>query len=85
MLNLKVNDPLNTLTGHTVGRCDLLDWAGHFPPNINVYATSNFLTSSLVLDIVFGMKLFAIKLSLRIFVFYLKYFNNIANNTRESM
>ena len=30
------------------------------------------------------MKLFAIKFSLGIFVFYLEYFNNIANTTRES-
>ena len=30
------------------------------------------------------MKLFAIRLSLGIFVFYLEYFNNIANITRES-
>ena len=29
------------------------------------------------------MKLFAIKLSLEIFVLYLKHFNNIANNTTE--
>ena len=70
--------------GHAVGRCDLLYRARHFLPDINVYAISNFLTSSLVLDIFFCMKLFAIKFTLRIFVFYLKYFNNIANNTRES-
>ena len=30
------------------------------------------------------MKLFAIKFCLEIFVSYLEYFNNIANNTRES-
>ena len=36
-----------------------------------------------MLDIFFGMKLFAIKFSLGIFVLYLKHFNNIANNTRE--
>ena len=30
------------------------------------------------------MKLFVIKFSLGIFVLYLKYFNNIANNTTES-
>ena len=74
---------LNSLTGHTVGRCDLPDRAGNFPPDINVYAISNFLTSSLVLDIFFGMKLFAIKFSLGIFVLYLKYFNSIANNMWE--
>ena len=28
--------PLNTLTGQAVGRCDLPDRAGYFPPNINV-------------------------------------------------
>ena len=37
-----------------------------------------------MLYIFFCMKLFAIKFSLRIFVFYFKYCNNIANNTRES-
>ena len=37
-----------------------------------------------MLDHFFGMKLFAIKFSLGIFVLYLKYFNVLANNTRES-
>ena len=36
-----------------------------------------------MLDFFFCMKLFTIKFSLGIFVFYLEYFNNIANNTRE--
>ena len=36
-----------------------------------------------MLDIFFGMKLFAIKLSLGIFALYLKHFNTIADNTRE--
>ena len=44
---------VNTLTGHTVGRCYLPDRGGRFPLDINVYAISNFLTSSLVLDIFF--------------------------------
>ena len=61
--------------GHAVGRCDLPDRAGHFLPDINVYAISNFLTSSLVLTAryFFFLKLFAIKLSLGIFVLYLKH------------
>ena len=46
-------DCFNTLMGHTVGRCDLPERAGRFSPDINVYAISNFLTSSLVLDIFF--------------------------------
>ena len=75
---------LNTLTGHAVGHCDLPDRAGRFPPDTNDHAISNFLTSSLVLDSFFGMKLFTIKFSLGIFVLYLKHLNNIANNTRES-
>ena len=79
-----VHRVFNTLTGHAVGLCDLPDRAGHFLPDINVHAISNFLPSSLVLDIFFCMKLFAIKFSLGIFVFYFKYCNNIANNTRES-
>ena len=40
----------NTLTGYAVDRCDLPDRAGHFPPDINVYAISNFLPSSFVLN-----------------------------------
>ena len=45
------NNQINTLTGHAVGRCDLPDQAGHFLPDKNVYTISNFLTSSLVIDI----------------------------------
>ena len=69
---------LNTLTGRPPDR------AGRFPPDTNDHAISNFLTSSLVLDSFFGMKLFAIKFSLGIFVLYLKHLNNVANNTIES-
>ena len=58
----------NTFTGHAVDRCDLPDRAGHFPPDIKVYAISNFLPSSFVLDLFFGIKLFAIKFSTGIFI-----------------
>ena len=44
---------INTLAGHAVGCCDLPDQVRHFLPDINVYAISNFLTSSFVLDIYF--------------------------------
>ena len=44
---------INTLMGHVVSRCDLPDRAGRVPPDINVYAIFNFLTSSLVLDLFF--------------------------------
>ena len=58
-------------------------WRATLQPDMNVYAISNFLTSSLVLDISFGMKLFTNKFSLGIFVLYLKHINDIANNTGD--
>ena len=73
---------VNTLKATRLAAATSQTRPGIFRP-INVYAISNFLTSYLVLHIFFCMKLFAIKLSFGIFVYYLKYFNNIANNTKE--
>ena len=59
---------INTLTGHADDCCDLPAQASHFSPDINVYAISNFIPSSFVLDRFFFIKLFAIKFSTGIFI-----------------
>ena len=55
---------------HAVDRCDLPDRAGHFLPDINVYAISNFLPSSFVLDFFFFVSNCSQLNSLQEYLFY---------------
>ena len=74
----------NTLTGCAVEVTSVLLCEGHFWPNINVYAISNFLPSSYVLDRFFYIKLFEIKYTIGICNLNLEYVNSIGTNTSET-
>ena len=45
--------PINTLMGWAVDKASVQIGAGHFRPDVNVYAISNFLPLSFVLDNLF--------------------------------
>ena len=68
----------STLTGCTVDAASIPIRAGHFRPDVIVYAISNFMLSF------FTLKLFKIKCCTGIYNLNLECFNIMANNTRET-
>ena len=81
--NIAVYDRVNTLTGCAVDAASVPIQAGHFHHNVNVYAISNFLPSSFVLDHFFWYQIVQNQILYRNMYFKSKIFNIIANNTRE--
>ena len=74
---------INTLTGCAVDAASVSTGAGHFRPNVNVYAISNFYSHLFFQILSFNIKLFEINYSTGICILNLEYFNIKANNTRK--
>ena len=72
-----------TLGGWAVDKASIAIGAGHFRLDVNVYAISNFLPSSFVLDNFFWYQIIRNQIPYRKMYLNQEYFNIMANNTRE--
>ena len=76
---------INTFMGHVVDRWDLPESGRSFSAQYKCLCNIQFSTIIFCArSFFFCIKLFTIKFSTGIFILCLYYFNNVANNTRES-